>query len=51
LRADYFYTKPDFSIQNSGRNNNAGREVSAYDQSLSSMNFSVGVAYAFGHKK
>jgi hypothetical protein len=51
LRADYFYTKPDFSIQNSGRNNNAGREVSTYDQALSSINFSLGVAYAFGHKK
>lgn len=51
LRADYFYTKPDFSIANSGRNNNAGREVSEYDQALSSVNFSLGVAYTFRHKK
>lgn len=51
LRADYFYTKPDFSIANSGRNNNAGREVNDYDQALSSFNFSLGVAYTFGHKK
>jgi hypothetical protein len=51
LRADYFYTKPDLSIANSGRNNNAGREVSDYDQALSSVNFSLGVAYTFGHKK
>ena len=51
LRADYFYTKPDLTIQNSGRNNNAGREVTEYDQALSSVNFSLGVAYTFGHKK
>lgn len=51
LRADFFYTKPDLSIQNSGRNNNAGREVDTYDQALSSMNFSLGIAYIFGHKK
>ena len=51
VRADYFYTKPDFSIANAGRNNNAGREVSQYDQALSSVNFSLGVAYTFGHKK
>ncbi len=51
LKADYFYTKPDFTIQNSGRNNNAGREVTEYDQPLASVNFSLGVAYTFGHKK
>ncbi len=51
LRVDYFYTKPDFEIRNSGRNNNAGREVSEYDQALSSVNCSLGVAYSFGHKK
>jgi hypothetical protein len=51
LRGDYFYTKPEFNIRNSGRNNNAGREVSQYDQALSSVNFSLGVAYTFGHKK
>ena len=51
LRAVYFYTKPDFYIENSGRNNNAGREVTQYDQALSSVNLSLGVAYTFGHKK
>lgn len=51
LRADYFYTKPDFTIANSGRNNNAGREVSEYDQALSSLNFTLGVAYQFSPKK
>ncbi|HTR31938.1 MAG TPA: outer membrane beta-barrel protein [Puia sp.] len=51
LRADYFYTKPNFTIANSGRNNNAGREVTNYNQALSSVNFSLGIAYAFGRHK
>ena len=51
LRADYFYTKPDFTINNAARLNNAGREVNNYDQPLESVNFSLGVAYRFGKKK
>lgn len=51
LRADYFYTKPDFKINNAPRVNNAGREVNEYDQPLESVNFSLGVAYRFGKKK
>ncbi len=47
LNADYFYTKPDFQIQNSQRPNNAGREVTEYNQPLSSVNFSLGIAYLF----
>ncbi|HLX91821.1 MAG TPA: outer membrane beta-barrel protein [Puia sp.] len=50
LRIDYFYTKPDFTLKNSPRNNNAGREVREYDQSLASANVSLGLAYAFGKK-
>ncbi|MDR3711670.1 MAG: outer membrane beta-barrel protein [Puia sp.] len=50
LRADYFYTKPDFMISNTGRNNNAGREVTDYNQPLESVNFSLGAAYRFGRK-
>jgi len=50
LRADYFYTKPDFTIQNTQRINNAGREVFAYDQPLTSVNVSLGVAYQFGRR-
>ena len=50
LRADYFYTKPDFAISNAPRINNAGREVNSYDEALSSVNFSLGLAYSFGHK-
>jgi len=51
LKADYFFTKPAISIVNAGRNNNAGREVNEYDQALSSVSFSLGVAYTFRHKK
>ncbi|HEV3327022.1 MAG TPA: outer membrane beta-barrel protein [Puia sp.] len=51
LKADYFYTKPDFAITNSTRITDAGREISQYDQPLESINFSLGVAYQFGRKK
>jgi hypothetical protein len=49
-RADYFYTKPDFAIGNSTRNNNAGREITSYNEPLESVNFSLGVSYSFSHK-
>jgi hypothetical protein len=51
LRADYFYTKPDFTINNSSRVNNAGREVKQYNQPLESINLSLGIAYEFGRRK
>jgi outer membrane protein with beta-barrel domain len=51
LRADYFYTKPDFTIRNAPRLNNAGREIYKYDQPLESVNFSLGVVYRFRKKK
>jgi opacity protein-like surface antigen len=51
LKADYFYTKPDFNITNAVRINNAGREVTQYNQPLESVNFSLGVAYQFGKRK
>jgi hypothetical protein len=50
LKADYFYTKPDFTITNSARVNNAGREISEYDQPLAAINATLGVAYIFGKK-
>lgn len=50
LRADYAYTKPDFTIANDGRNNNAGREVTRYDQPLAAVNAALGVAYVFKHR-
>jgi opacity protein-like surface antigen len=48
LKADYFNTKPDFTIENSQRLNSAGRLITSYDQPLSAVNVSLGVAYVFG---
>ena len=50
FKADYFYTKPDFAINNSARVNNAGREITEYNQPLTSVNASLGIAYFFGKK-
>jgi len=50
VKADYFYTKPDFTINNTKRLNNAGREVFSYNQALESVNFSAGLAYTLWHK-
>ena len=50
LNADYFYTKPDFTIDNTARNNNAGREITAYNQPLDAINISLGIAYIFCKK-
>ncbi len=48
LNADYFYSKPDFTIQNTMRQNSAGREITEYDQPLAGVNIGLGLAYLFG---
>jgi opacity protein-like surface antigen len=50
LTGDYYYTKPDFTITNSSRVNNAGREITEYNQPLASINVSLGIAYVIGKK-
>ena len=50
LNGDYYYTKPDFTINNSSRVNNAGREITEYNQPLASINVSLGIAYVIGKK-
>jgi opacity protein-like surface antigen len=50
LNGDYFYTDPDFTINNSTRVNNAGREITEYHQPLTSFNASLGIAYVFSRK-
>jgi len=47
IRGDYFYSS-GIKIDNENRNNNAGRLVT--NQTLSWINGSVGLAYAFGKK-
>ncbi|HVU94684.1 MAG TPA: hypothetical protein VHE34_05645 [Puia sp.] len=48
LLGDYFYSKPNFTIQNTERNNAAGRLVNSYNEALAGFNVSLGVAYVFG---
>lgn len=50
LKADYFYSKPDISIQNTLRQNSAGRRVDQYNQAMSGMNVTLGVAYLLHNK-
>ena len=50
LRGDYFYSKPDFTIENTQRQNAAGRLVSDYNQALAGFNISLGAAFLFGGK-
>jgi len=45
LNADYFYSKPDFSIVNVDRNANAGREISEYHESISGINANLTLSY------
>jgi opacity protein-like surface antigen len=50
LQGNYFYSKPDFFLENSNRQVKAGRLINEYNQPLTFMNFSLGVAYTFGKK-
>ncbi len=50
LQGNYFYSKPDFFIANLNRPVQVGREIFEYNQPLSYMNFSLGLAYTFGKK-
>ena len=50
LRGDYFYSKPDFTIENTQRANAAGRYITEYNQPLAGLNVSLGVAFLFCKK-
>lgn len=50
LRGDYFYSKPDFTIENTERANAAGRYITEYNQPLAGINVSLGVAFLFCKK-
>ena len=50
LRGDYFYSKPDFAIQNTQRANAAGRYITSYNEPIAGVNVSLGVAYLFCKK-
>ncbi len=50
FNADYFYSKPDFSIKNTQRENSAGRQITEYNEPLAGVNFSLGIAFLLGKK-
>lgn len=50
LRADYFYSKPDFTIENTQRQNAAGRYITEYNQPLAGVNVTLGVAWILSKK-
>ena len=47
LRGDYFYSKPNLTFDNIGRQNNTGRVVSSYNQPIEGINATFGVCYFF----
>jgi hypothetical protein len=51
LSVDYFYSKPDFKIDNENRPVNAGRKVAEYKEPISGLQTNLGVVYTFGKTK
>ncbi|MFT4061671.1 MAG: outer membrane beta-barrel protein [Edaphocola sp.] len=45
--ADYFYSKPNFTVENQNRNNAAGRELTSYNQPFQSINLNLSLSYRF----
>lgn len=50
VRADYFYSKPDFTITNDYRVASVGRLITSYNQPFNGINASLGLVYEFGRK-
>jgi len=50
LNADFFYSKPDFTVNNINRNNAAGREIYSYDEPIEGFNFNLTLYYILKHK-
>jgi hypothetical protein len=47
LGLDYFSSKPDFSIENTNRKNEAGRIINSYHQPMQGINTNLGLVYRF----
>lgn len=47
---DYFYSKPDFVVNNINRNNLAGRDITSYNQPIEGINANLSVVYMLNHK-
>ena len=50
VRADYFYSKPDFTITNDYRSASVGRVITSYNQPFNGINATLGLVYEFGRK-
>jgi len=50
LNADYFYSKPNFTIDNVNRLNNAGRKIDSYNQPITGINTNITLVYLLKHK-
>jgi len=50
LLGDYYSSQPNFMIDNTNRNINAGRLITSYNQPLTGINISLGVSYLIGNK-
>ncbi len=48
LRTDYASTKPKFVVSYTNVNNSSGRAISSYNETVSSLNGTVGIFYQFG---
>ncbi len=49
LNVDYFYSKPNFTIENANRNNNAGRLITSYNEPVSGLNSNITLVYLLKH--
>jgi Outer membrane protein beta-barrel domain len=47
INVDYFYSKPDFTVNNINRNNPAGREIFAYNEPIEGFDFNATLSYTF----
>jgi len=47
---DFFYSKPDFEVNNINRNNLAGREILSYDQPVEGINGNLTLYYILSRK-
>lgn len=50
LNADFFYSKPDFTVNNINRNNAAGREIFSYNEPIDGINANLTLYYVLRHK-
>lgn len=48
IRGDYGSTKPKFVVSYDNVNNSSGRTITGYNQSVNSLNGTVGIFYQFG---